>query len=263
MPGTFFMTRPLAAGAIALLMAFPLFAAPQEIGGAELNPNRVILSLLPSMPTGGGYLTTRAATRELERAACVSGGRLIVSPSLASPSYCSGATYIVFLRALEMMTGGSPFSGGLANALAVRDQPDGNGVWGRWNANGPGTACLFRELQLGPSFASFDAAQPGDFMKIFWTSEVGRRERGHSVIFLGLERQNGVEMVRFWSSNKPTGFGQKSVPRSKIANAIFSRLEYPANIERAPMLSQRDPYLAGLLTQDSSFSEALARAGAR
>jgi hypothetical protein len=257
------MIRPLAAGAIVSLMAFASVAAQQEIRGAELNPNRVILSLLPSMPTGGGYLTTRAATRDLERAACVSGGRLIVSPSFASPSYCSGATYIVFLQALEMMNGGSPFSGALADALAVKDQPDGAGVWGRWNANGPGTACLFRELQLGPSFASFEAAQPGDFMKIFWTNEVGRREHGHSVIFLGLERQNGVEMVRFWSSNKPAGFGQKSVPRSKIANAIFSRLEFPANIERAPALSQRDHYLASLLTQDSSFSEALARAGAR
>lgn len=257
------MMRLLAVGTTAILMCFSLAAAQQEIGGSQLNPNRVILSLLPAMPAGGGYLTTRAATRELQRAARVSGGRLIVSPSLASPSYCSGATYLVFLQALEIMNGRSPFSGVLADALAVKDQPDGSGVWGRWNANGPGTACLFRELQLGPNFTSFESARPGDFMKIFWSNEVGRREHGHSVIFLGLEHQNGVEMVRFWSSNRPTGFGQKSVPRSKIANAIFSRLEYPANIERASLLSQRDSYLASLLTQDSSFSEALSRAGAR
>ena len=100
-------------------------------------------------------------------------------------------------------------------------------------------------------------------MKIFWTKKVGRQERGHSVIFLALERQNGVEMVRYWSSNKPTSFGQKSVPRSRIANAIFSRLEYPTNIQRASTLKQSNGYLAGLLTQDSSFPEALTQAGAR
>jgi hypothetical protein len=99
-------------------------------------------------------------------------------------------------------------------------------------------------------------------MKIFWTGKVGRLEHGHSVIFLALERQNGVEMVRYWSSNKPVGFGEKSVPRSRIANAIFSRLEYPANIQRASTLNQRDAYLASLLTQDSSFPEALMQAGA-
>jgi len=70
-------------------------------------------------------------------------------------------------------------------------------------------------------------------------------------------------MVRYWSSNKPAGFGEKSVPRSRIANAIFSRLEFPANIQRASTLSQRDAYLASLLTQDSSFAEALTQAGAR
>jgi hypothetical protein len=257
------MMRRLVVGATAVLIGFPLVAAPEEIGATRLSPNQVIVSLIASMPTGGGYLTTRAATHELERAARVSGGRLIVTPSLATPSYCSGATYIVFLQALEGANGRSPFSGVLAEALAVKDQPDGSGVWGRWNANGPGTACLFRELQLGRNFTSFEMAQPGDFMKIFWTKEVGRREHGHSVIFLGLERQNGVEMVRFWSSNKPAGFGEKSVPRSKIANAIFSRLEYPTNIQRASLLNQRDAYLASLLTQDSSFSEALTRAGAR
>jgi len=257
------MIRLLVIGTAAMFTGFPLVAAPQEIGATQLNPNQVILSLIASMPAGGGYLTTRAATHELERAARVSGGRLIVTPSLATPSYCSGATYIVFLQALEIANGRSPFSGVLADALAVKDQPDGSGVWGRWNANGPGTACLFHELQLGPNFTSFEMARPGDFMKIFWTREVGRQERGHSVIYLGLERQSGVEMVRFWSSNKPAGFGVKSVPRSRIANAIFSRLEYPTNIQRASMLNQRDAYLASLLSQDSSFSEALARAGAR
>ena len=32
------------------------------------------------------------------------------------------------------------------DALMIRNQRDGEGIWGRWNANGPGTARLFHEL---------------------------------------------------------------------------------------------------------------------
>jgi len=185
-----------------------------------------------------------------------------VNPSVARTTYCSGATYMVFVRAIQSLLPQSAFAGGLAEALAVNGQPDGVGVWGRWNANGPGTACLFHELGLGHNFTSFAAARPGDFMKIFWTNAVGMRERGHSVIYLGAEQQNGVEMIRFWSSNKPLGYGEKSVPRIRIAYAIFSRLEMPGNIERSVSLPARNRYLAGLLATDSSIGEALGESGA-
>ena len=98
-------------------------------------------------------------------------------------------------------------------------------------------------------------------MKIFWTDAVGKKESGHSVIFIGLEDLDGVESVRFWSSNRPGGFGESSVPREKIARAIFSRLEYPERISRWPALPNSDPYLASLLTTDSSFPEAAKMSG--
>jgi hypothetical protein len=69
---------------------------------------------------------------------------------------------------------------------------------------------------------------------------------------------NGVERVRFWSSNQPGGYGDKDVPRSRIAYAIFSRLESPANIEYSASLPARNIYLAGLTAKESSISEALA-----
>ena len=77
--------------------------------------------------------------------------------------------------------------------------------------------------KLGRNFDDFAQAMPGDFMKIFWSSEVGKYERGHSVIFLGMEKQYGLDYVRFWSSNIPLGYGIKTVPRSKIIHAIFSQ----------------------------------------
>ena len=229
---------------------------------SHADANETVVALLESMPSGGGYLATNAGTHDLQSAVQVRAGRLDVNPSAARSTYCSGATYLVFVRAIQSSLSRNALEGPVAEALAVRSQPDGVGIWGRWNANGPGTACLFRELGLGHNFTSFDAARRGDFMKIFWSDAVGRRERGHSVIYLGRFQQNGVEMIRFWSSNKPLGYGVKTVPRAKIVCAIFSRLEAPANIQRATLLPSRNSYLASLLTNESSIAEALKQSAA-
>ncbi len=248
---------------VGLLLLFLSPGRAQNISLTSRNPNEVILKLLTVMPVGGGYSATATATRDLQSAVQAKGGMLRVNPSVAQKTYCSGATYLVFVQALQLLLPQPAFGGGLAEALAVNGQPDGVGVWGRWNANGPGTACLFHELGLGHNFTSFEAAKAGDFMKIFWTGAVGMREHGHSVIYLGREQQNGIEMIRFWSSNKPLGYGEKSVPRTRIAYAIFSRLEMPGNIVRFVSLPPRNRYLAGLLATESSISEALGESGAQ
>ncbi|MGI8432267.1 MAG: hypothetical protein ACR2MW_08265, partial [Chthoniobacterales bacterium] len=95
----------------------------------------------------------------------------------------------------------------------------------------------------------------GDFMKIFWSPEVGREEHGHSVIFLGMEKKMGLDYVRFWSSNIPFGYGEKSVPRSKIVHAIFSRLYAPAKLSSIATAPHIDSYLASLLRVRSSYAE--------
>src|ERR1700736_291625 len=183
------------------------------------------------MPTGGRYSTSHFAKIKLQSAAHFESGKFFMLPKAPFPSFCSGATYFVFIRTIETLRerGQLQLDFATLNHLIIRDQRDGEDVWGRWNANGPGTARLFYELGLGRNFDSFDQAQPGDFMKIFWSREVGRSEHGHSVIFLGTENRLGVEYIRFWSSNVPAGFGEKSVLRSTIAYAIFSRLEQPSN----------------------------------
>ena len=180
------MIRPLVALGLLLLNCSPLFA--QIDAATKRDPNNLIVSLLNTMPKGGGYSATSGATRDLQSAVQVTGGRLFVKPAAARATYCSGATYLVFIRAIQELLPESLVAENVAEALAIKGQPDGVGVWGRWNANGPGTACLFRELGLGHNFTSFDAARPGDFMKIFWTDAVGRREHGHSVIYLGREQ---------------------------------------------------------------------------
>jgi hypothetical protein len=217
------------------------------------------------MPAGGGYAATTRAHEALSAAVLFDADGLHIRATAAMPSYCSGATYLVFLKTLGELQRQGVIRLDRAgwSALLPGKAADGQGVWGRWNANGPGTPRLFHELGLGRNFTEFTEAKPGDFLKIFWTDEVGKSERGHSVIFLGLETKDGIERVRFWSSNKPDGYGEKSVPRQKIARAIFSRIESPERIGAIAALPERDSYLAGLLTRRSSFAEALRMCGIR
>jgi len=211
------------------------------------------------MPRGGAYAANRLAMERFTSAVGVHNGSLSVQASTTVPNFCSEATYLVFLKAIAAQQALDPAA---LDALLVRGQPDGQGVWGRWNANGPGTARLFHELGLGRNFDDFEQARPGDFMKIFWSSEVGSRERGHSVVFLGRERSDGgVETIRFWSSNTPGGYGEKVVPRSRIAYAIFSRLEHPEALNRLPSLPSTDVYLARLNALRSSVAEARSKVG--
>jgi hypothetical protein len=231
--------------------------------------NQTVLEEVRGMPTGGGYATDLQAHAALASSVEVEES-LRIRPEVAKPGYCSGATYLVFLKTLESLqeNGTISLSRTTWDALVPRLRPDGKdtlpdgeSVWGRWNANGPGTARLFYQLGLGRNFTKFSDARPGDFMKIFWTDAVGRKENGHSVVFLGMETANGVETVRFWSSNRPGGFGESSVPREKIARAIFSRLERPERISGWSNLSQSDSYLASLLTTESTFAEAAKMSG--
>jgi len=225
--------------------------------------NDVVLQQIRAMPVGGQYSVTRVAKIRLQSAAHFESGKFFTLPSSASPSFCSGATYLVFIRTLEQLreSGRLQLDFATLDQLMIREQHDGEGIWGRWNANGPGTARLFHELGLGRNFDSFSDARPGDFMKIFWSKNVGKRESGHSVIFLGTENRLGVEYVRFWSSNIPAGYGEKAVPRTKIAYAIFSRLEQPANLVRINSAPTVDAYLASLLRKESSFAEAMRKCG--
>ena len=223
--------------------------------------NDLILEQVKQMPQGGRYSVSHFAKIRLQSSAHFESGKFFIVPS--GPSFCSGATYLVFIRTIEALRArgelGLDYS--TLERLIIRDQRDGEGVWGRWNANGPGTARLFHELQLGQNFDNFDRAKPGDFMKIFWSRQVGRNEHGHSTIFLGMENRADGQYVRYWSSNIPSGYGEKAVPRAKIAYAIFSRLQTPANLARINSAPYVDTYLASLLRTRSSISEAGMKCG--
>jgi hypothetical protein len=237
------------------------FAPSVRISGRPCN--MAVLEAIRGMPSGGTYAASRPAFDGLTKSIIVRGSTLTTDPLLARPSFCSSATYLVFIRALEQMIerGDLSLDAATLSALQVTGQRDGQGIWGRWNANGPGTARLFTELNLGRNFCEWQEAEPGDFMKIFWTDEIGKKERGHSVVYLGSKVVSGKEYVRFWSSNLPSaagdlsGYGEKLVPKSKMARVIFSRLETPANIAKAPNYRGTDAFLASLLSKSVSMDD--------
>ena len=193
----------------------------------QFDFNQLVLNSIKKMPKGGGYSVSRSAAVALSNSMRYSeSGKFTVKSKYARPSYCSGATYLVFLYTLKEVEKRTEFRlhPSASVALYANQQKDGVGVWGRWNANGPGTSRFFTETKIGRNFESYRDARPGDFMKIFWTDEIGRKEFGHSVIYLGRYMKKGETMVKFWSSNKPGGYGEKSVPMSKIKWAVFSRI---------------------------------------
>lgn len=249
----------------------PLFLVAVLLPGAQAEPdakglpgfNELVLRMVESMPAEGGYSASSGASRLLGESILLAPGGLQVTPEHAKPSYCSGATYLVFVRTVqELVRQGRLTLGDAAlRSLLCTGQRDGEGVWGRWNANGPGTARLFHELGLGRNFTEWEQARPGDFMKIFWSEEIGKFERGHSVVFMGTQTEAGVEYVRFWSSNQPRGYHEKRVPRSKVGLALFSRLERPAALAEAPALPKIDGYLASLLSVRSSLPEVRKKCG--
>src|SRR5690606_36563004 len=130
-------------------------------------------------------------------------------------SFCSSATYLLFCKVVERLQKNGKVSSAPALSRALADvgdkndviggKLDGVGIFGHWNADGPGTAVLFERLKLGRSFSSFEDARPGDFLKIFWNEFIGKGERGHLVLYLG-QNEAGTA-IEVWSSNRENSDG--------------------------------------------------------
>jgi len=236
-----------------VVMALALFG---QVVAAEIPVlNQYILQAMRSMPAGMGYDASQKAVDRLAGSVRLDREtmQIVQSTRQAGACFCSGATYLVFLRTIEALrkNGSLKLPAKVLEKYANLDKKDGEGVFGRWNANGPGPAKLFTELGCGKNFTSYKEARPGDFMKIWWTREIGARERGHLVIYLGRKG----ESVTFWSANKPGGYGKKTVPAGKIKRVLFSRLTDHTRLKRAGKLSASNQFLADMLRMRFTWEE--------
>ncbi|EDY17586.1 conserved hypothetical protein [Chthoniobacter flavus Ellin428] len=255
------LTDDAASGPTVILGNKPADAAASQARAAvspAIDLNEIIRQKIASMPVGGSYRANSIAIAALRQSIQLTDSQLAINPHVAQPSFCSGATYLVFLSVLKQLArdGQIQLDAVTLRSLLIQEpQPDGNGVWGRWNANGPGTARLFYETGIGYNFTSLEEARPGDFLKIFWHDEIGARETGHSVVYLGTVNTPQGQAVRYWSSNLANGYGEAIVPRQRIRRMLFSRLVHPERIQQVNALSPRDAYLAAMLQRDSTPEE--------
>lgn len=212
---------------------------------------------------GGGYKTNREAMEALAVKACrwnAAARRPVFLVREARPSFCSSACYLLLLNTLSIWDAQQPqpvISERAWLALAPRvGQHDGEGPWGWANANGPGLAVLVHALGAGVSFEDWRRARPGDFMKIFWTDQIGKREFGHLTVLV----KDGGDEVTFWSSNMPDGYGAKTIPKSRIARVIFTRITRPERFNLAPRIGVNE-WLASLLKKEVTVKEVRKRCG--
>ena len=249
-----------------VLSALSFFFAFAPLSAAELNP--YVLRVVEGVPVGGGYAADHGAEQRLARSGVVwraQEQRLAVSPRGALPTFCSAACYMALLQALEAWEaeqGCRVFSPRVWQALRVEwPHPDGALSWGRFNANGPGCAAWVHDLGAGINFSSPDLARAGDFLKFFFTENLGSAERGHLVIFLGIEKYRGESYVRFWSSNKPGGYGVRQLPLRSLHHLIFTRITRPERIKAVTLLPPVDSWLGGLLRASTDWSTVCRRCG--
>ena len=196
------------------VVLLPCFAGEKEqqaanssksLDGCSISPeyashndfNYYILTAYKQMPQKGGYSVKSPAAKNLATKAVVwdsEKGELQVNITQARPSFCSAACYITLLHALKLWER-ETHSSIPSDAWKMMDVkfglPDGKLVWGRANANGPSYAKLIHDIDAGESFTNVNDARAGDFLKFFWSEEIGAKERGHMVVFVGTEQKDG------------------------------------------------------------------------
>lgn len=239
-----------------------------RIADTQQSFSSLVVKSLSAMPRGGGYSVRRNAAEALSRRAVVwkEADGLKIAPQMAQPSFCSEACYLVLLLALREWEQREKQALPAAFWKAARvdlGQPDGLRAWGRVNANGPGIAKWVHDLGAGVNFTDPNAARPGDFLKIFWTREIGQKEFGHLVVFLGIEKGPDGPALRFWSSNKPGGYGEKTVPLAKTSRLLFTRITRPDRFGACSSLPEKDLWLAAMQKKHFSFDEVRRACGVR
>ncbi len=216
---------------------------------------------------GKGCYSTRADAHYALRSCFGFGmisGKLYYMPSKLTPSFCSGAVHIALLSALMHWDSTHPeisLSKEDWDSMLPGNVQDGEGVWGWANANAAGFANLIHKLGAGYSFTNPAQARRHDIIKIWWTNEIGGKERGHLAFLI----KQDAEHYYIWGSHQRDEKGQegiytKQIAKSDVARVLFTRITQPAAFQRAEDIGF-DPWLNALLYTPVSWEETLRRAG--
>ena len=258
---------------------------PSEDIPKEVTFNDYILRTVMLMEDGGGFYAGRQEKEEfehdawqgLDQAVILDDGKVKIDMSKANPSFCSSAIYIALLKSLKDWDQDNRISYEAWENLkpyTVEDrkwriQGDGEGCWGRANANGPGLAVLINELKAGTNtylapryeysskdeyYEAWRNIEPGDILKLFWNRYIGaddeHSERGHIVIFLDMkeiidETWKKDAIIYYWSSNgsgfmPDKGYSIGKARLSEIYRAVATHIDDPAAFDNAKNIMPDD-----------------------
>jgi len=225
-------------------------------GGVDYNA--MILKIIRSLPTGGGYSLGADFVFPTVTAHNIGRGHWELRVYDGFPSHCTSAAYALYSRLVATLHNGGRIhlSPDQLKSLEVkRRMPDGTarvdgqGPYAIFNANGAGVAAFLKHTGTGFSFRDdkLSYARPGDFLKLFWNANVGASEQGHQVVFTGRREMAGRDMICFWGSQRQNrkrrdghtealyfpaskggevkdGYGEVCRPRSDVKAMIFSRV---------------------------------------
>jgi hypothetical protein len=172
----------------------------------------------------------------------------VIRQNVNVPSMCSSASYFAFIQGLGDHCRKNPGSYAgfdwkklVDNLKPKSNENDGVGVWGHFNANGPGAALLLAKTGLGKTTAipvnagaasKVTAMAQGSLLKIIRKDGVGEKESGHLVVYLGMGQKNGESCVRYFSSNTgkgpngaKEGMGEGCEPLSKMKYLYFTEVK--------------------------------------
>jgi hypothetical protein len=245
----------------AALMALSSAAHAESAGApacAGVDYNAMILDIIKGLPNGGGYSRDGRFQRPIVQARNIGSGHWEMKVYDGQPSHCASAAYAVYahLAAVLNNSGKITLSAAQIRSLEVtwtmpdgKALVDGQGPFWIFNANGAGVAAFLKHTGTGMSFRDDKLlyARPGDFLKLFWSENVGASEKGHQVIYTGHRVMDGRDMVCFWSSQHQgkkkrgggtealyfpaekngevhDGYGEVCRPREDIKEMVFSRV---------------------------------------
>jgi hypothetical protein len=259
-------------------------------GGVDYNA--MILAIIESLPTGGGYSLGADFVRPRVTAHNIGGGRWELRVYDGFPSHCTSAAYALYSRLVATLHNGgrirlSPAQ--LGSLEVKRRMPDGTarvdgqGPYAIFNGNGAGVAAFLEHTGTGFSFRDdkLSYARPGDFLKLFWNENVGASEQGHQAVFTGSRVVAGRDMICFWGSQRQKrkkrsggtealyfaaaadgevhdGYGEVCRPRSDAKAMIFSRVtcmeDLAAGLDRMAAKAAPRGGLPELFVDDYLFS---------
>ncbi len=203
--------------------------------GYNLDILKAMDIIQQSAPDGGGYfigIKANPPESPIGYNLKLLGNELLKAPR--TTSYCSGASYAVFIEALNLIFANEEKKISDENIEAIRlQEPDGSRreddikFWGKWNTNGYGNhIALVQYSGIGKQISAKEA-RPGDFVNISW-----KNGNGHSTVFLGwyIDEDKDTNMVYFSSQKATNGIGDQIVDVKSIAEVMFVRLTNPEDL---------------------------------